>query len=148
MLMFAGGGSGSTAGGIKVTTFAVLLITAFAEFKGSPDVSAFGRRISTSIQRQALTVAFAGINVVVLGALLLMIMTPYGFTETMFESISAFATVGLSMNLTPKLSGAADGVLIALMYLGRVGPLTLAVALLLRRHPRRFRYPEERPLVG
>ena len=148
MLMFAGGGSGSTAGGIKVTTFAVLFIAAFAEFRGSPDVSAFGRRISGSIQRQALTIAFAGMNAVVIGALLIMVLSPFGFTESMFESISAFATVGLSMNVTPQLSGPADAVVIALMYFGRVGPLTLAVALLLRRHPRRFSYPEERPLVG
>lgn len=148
MLMFAGGGSGSTAGGIKVTTFAVLFIAAFAEFRGSPEVSAFGRRISGSIQRQALTIAFAAMNAVVIGALLLMVLSPFGFTETIFESISAFATVGLSMNVTPHLSGAADAVVIGLMYFGRVGPLTLAVALLLRRHPRRFSYPEERPLVG
>lgn len=148
MLMFAGGGSGSTAGGIKVTTFVLLLLMATAEVRGNQDVAAFGRRIATSIQRQALTVAFAGINLVVLGALMLMILTPFGFAETIFESISAFGTVGLSMNLTPKLSGAADAVLIGLMYLGRVGPLTLAVALLLRRHPGRYRFPEERPLVG
>lgn len=148
MLMFAGGGSGSTAGGIKVTTLAILVIAAVAEFRGSADVSAYGRRISGTVQRQALTVAFAGVNVVVLGAIALMILTPHDFTETLFEAVSAFTTAGLSMNLTPRLSGAADAVVICLMYLGRVGTVTFAVALLLRRHPRRLRYPEERPLVG
>jgi Trk-type K+ transport system membrane component len=148
MLMFAGGGSGSTAGGIKVTTFAVLLLAAIAEIRGAPDVSAFGRRISTPIQRQALTVAFASINVVVIGAVVLMMLTPHEFERVLFEAVSAFATTGLSLNVTRELSGGADFVVILLMYLGRIGPLTLAVALLLRRHPRRFRYPEERPLVG
>ncbi len=148
MLMFAGGGSGSTAGGIKVTTFALLALIAIAEARGYSDVTAFRRRIPGPAQRQALTVAFAGVNLVVLGALGLMLTSSFGFTETLFESISAFATVGLSTGITPKLSGAGDLILIGLMYLGRVGPLTLAVALVLREHGRLFRYPEERPLVG
>jgi len=148
MLMFVGGGSGSTAGGIKVTTFALLTMMAIAEVRGRRDVAAFRRRIPGPAQRQALTIAFAGVNLVVLGALALMVTSSFGFSESLFESISAFATVGLSTGITPKLSGAGDGILIALMYLGRVGPLTLAVALVLREHDQRFRYPEERPLVG
>lgn len=148
MLMFAGGGSGSTAGGIKVTTLALLMLMSLAEVRGHQDVTAFGRRISATIQRQALSVAFAGINLVILGTLCLMLLSPFDFSQTLFESISAFGTVGLSTGITPKLSGAADAVLIGLMYLGRIGPLTLAIALILRSHPHRFRYPEERPLVG
>jgi potassium uptake TrkH family protein len=148
MLMFVGGGSGSTAGGIKVTTFALLAMMAIAEVRGRRDVVAFRRRVPSNAQRQALTIAFAAVNAVVLGALALMITSGFGFSETLFESISAFATVGLSTGITPKLSGAGDGILIGLMYLGRVGPLTLAVALVLREHDQRFRYPEERPLVG
>lgn len=148
MLMFTGGAPGSTAGGIKVTTLAVLTLMAIAEARGRVDVTAFRRRISGPAQRQALTVAFAGVNLVVLGALALMVSSSFGFSETLFESISAFATVGLSTGITPHLSGVGDGILVALMYLGRVGPLTLAVALALREHGQRFRYPEERPLVG
>jgi potassium uptake TrkH family protein len=148
MLMFVGGGSGSTAGGIKVTTFALLAMVAIAEVRGRRDVTAFRRRVPNNAQRQALTIAFAAVNAVVLGALGLMVTSSFGFTETLFEAISAFATVGLSTGITPHLSSAGDAILIGLMYLGRVGPLTLAVALILREHDQRFRYPEERPLVG
>ncbi len=148
MLMFVGGGSGSTAGGIKVTTFALLALVAITEARGQSDVTVFRRRIPRSAQRQALTVAFAGVNLVVLGALGLMLTSSFGFSETLFESISAFATVGLSTGITDDFSAAGDVILIGLMYLGRVGPLTLAVALVLREHGRLFRYPEERPLVG
>ena len=148
MLMFTGGAPGSTAGGIKVTTFAVLALMAFAEVRGNADVMAFRRRISGPAQRQALTVAFAAMNLVVIGALLLMVTSSFTFDQTIFESISAFATVGLSTGITPQLNAVGDAILIGLMYLGRVGPLTLAVALALREHGQRFRYPEERPLVG
>jgi potassium uptake TrkH family protein len=148
MLMFTGGAPGSTAGGIKVTTFALLALMALAEARGRLDVTSFRRRISGPAQRQALTIAFAAVNVVVLGALALMVSSDFGFSETLFESISAFATVGLSTGITPQLSGVGDAILVVLMFVGRVGPLTLAVALVLREHGQRFRYPEERPLVG
>ena len=148
MLMFVGGGSASTAGGIKVTTLALLALMAWAEMRGRTDVQVFRRRIPPVAQRQALTIAFAAVNLVVVGALALMISSPFDFSRTLFEAISAFATVGLSTNLTPLLSSFGHGVLIVLMFLGRVGPLTLAVALVLREHGQRFRYPEERPLVG
>lgn len=148
MLMFVGGGSASTAGGIKVTTFALLAMMAWAEMRGRADVQAFQRRIPVNAQRQALAIAFAAVNLVVLGALALMASSSFDFSRTLFEAISAFATVGLSTNLTPLFSDFGHSVLIGLMFLGRVGPLTLAVALVLREHAQRFRYPEERPLVG
>ena len=148
MLMFVGGGSGSTAGGIKVTTFAILAMMAWAEMRGRNDVQAFRRRVPGPAQRQALAVAFAAVNLVVLGALALMASSSFGFAETLFEAISAFATVGLSTGITASLSDFGHVVLIGLMFLGRVGPLTLGVALVLREHPQRIRYPEERPLVG
>lgn len=148
MLMFVGGGSASTAGGIKVTTFALLAMMAWAEMRGRPDVQAFRRRVPGVAQRQALAIAFAAVNLVVLGALALMASSSFDFSRTLFEAISAFGTVGLSTNLTPLLSDFGHSVLIGLMFLGRVGPLTLAVALVLREHSPLFRYPEERPLVG
>ncbi len=148
MLMFVGGGSASTAGGIKVTTFALLAMMAWAEMRGRSDVQAFRRRVPNAAQRQALAIAFASVNLVVLGALALMASSPFDFSRTLFEAISAFGTVGLSTNLTPLLSDIGHSVLIGLMFLGRVGPLTLAIALVLREHSQRFRYPEERPLVG
>jgi trk system potassium uptake protein len=148
MLMFVGGGSASTAGGIKVTTFALLAMMAWAEMRGRVDVQAFRRRVPGVAQRQALAVAFAAVNLVVLGALGLMATSSYDLSQTLFEAISAFATVGLSTGITAGFSDVGHVILIGLMFLGRVGPLTLAVALVLREHGQRFRYPEERPLVG
>jgi len=148
VLMFIGGGNGSTAGGIKVTTFALLLMMMIAEFRGREDVTAFGRRVAGTIQRQALTIAFATINLVLLGAGLIMWSNEFRFADALFEAVSAAGTVGLSTGITPHLNAFGEFILIGLMYLGRIGPLTLAVALILRQYPKRFRYPEERPLVG
>lgn len=148
MLMFVGGGTGSTAGGIKVTTFALLVLMAVAEVRGRQDVSVFRRRIPGAAQRQVLTVAFFGVTLVLIGTLGLMLTSDFGLSPSLFEAVSAFGTVGLSTGITPDLPGAANAILIGLMFLGRVGPLTLAVALALRQHAQRIRYPEERPLVG
>jgi potassium uptake TrkH family protein len=148
MLMFVGGGTGSTAGGLKVTTFALLALMAIAEIRGQQDVTAFNRRIPGAAQRQVLTIAFAAVNLVVIGTLALLLASDFPLADCLFEAVSAFGTVGLSTGITGELSGTADAILMVLMYLGRVGPLTLAVALALREQPQRTRYPEERPLVG
>jgi trk system potassium uptake protein TrkH len=148
MLMFVGAGSASTGGGIKVTTFALLILMVWAEVRGEPEVNAFGRRIPTTAQRQALGVAFLAINVVVICTLLLLVTNPFPLDQTLFEALSAFGTVGLSTGITAELSAFGQGILIFLMYFGRVGPLTLGVALALRERERRFRYAEERPIIG
>jgi trk system potassium uptake protein len=148
MLMFVGGGSASTAGGIKVATFAVLFLIVWGEMRGGSTAEAFGRRIPVNSLRQALSVTFLAINAVVLATLALMILTPYSLSECLFETISAFSTVGLSTGITQGLGAAGQMILVALMYLGRVGPLTLAIALAVRERERRYEFPEERPLVG
>lgn len=148
MLMFAGGGSGSVAGGIKVTTFALLFLIVWAEVRGDPEVTAFRRRIPTTVQRQALTIAVLAVNAVVIGTLLVMATNDIEFLDALFECIAAFTTAGLSTGVTPGLNGFGQGVLIVLMFLGRVGPLTLGVALVLRERERLYTHPEERPLVG
>jgi trk/ktr system potassium uptake protein len=148
MLMFVGSGSGGTGGGIKVATMAVLVLMAWGELRGHADVTAFGRRIPQAVQRQALSVAALGIVAVVVGALALMVLSPFGIEPALFEAISAFATVGLSTGITPALSGLAQGVVIVLMFLGRLGPLTLGVALVLHERPLLYRRPSERPLIG
>ena len=148
LLMFIGGGSASTAGGVKVTTVAVIALMVWAELRGDPDVSRFGRRIPPAAQRQALSVVLIGLAALFAGNLLLLVFSPFGLTETLFEAASAFGTVGLSLGITPALDGAAQMVLIVLMFLGRVGPITLGTALVLREHERLYRYPEERPIVG
>jgi trk system potassium uptake protein TrkH len=148
MLMFVGTGSAATGGGIKVTTFAVLALMVFAELRGDTTVNAFDRRIPPVAQRQALTVAFVALNAVVICTLILMAVSPFPLYQTLFEAISAFGTVGLSTGMTADLPDAGKIVLIVLMYLGRVGPQTLGVALVLRERERLYRYPEERPFIG
>lgn len=148
VLMFIGGGSASTAGGIKVTTFAVLGWVMWAEARGDPDVVVFERRVPQAAQRQALTVALLAIGMVIGSTMLLLATSPLGRADLMFEVISALATVGLSANITPLLSTTSQVVIIALMIIGRVGPITLFAALVLREHDRLYRHPEERPIIG
>ncbi len=148
VLMFIGGGSASTAGGIKVTTFMILFFAIVAEARGEPHVDAFGRELTSSVLRQALTVALLGVALVVIGTLVVLAVSGLPLDVVLFEVISAFATVGLSTGITADLPGAGQYVLIVLMFLGRTGPVTLATALVLRERRRLYRRPEERVLVG
>jgi trk system potassium uptake protein len=148
MLMFVGGGSGSTAGGIKVTTFAVLGWVIWAEVRGDADVVAFERRLPSSAQRQALTVALVAVGVVMASTMLLLATSDLTQSDVFFETISALGTVGLSTGVTPLLSGSSQVVVIVLMLLGRVGPPTLFTALVLRERGRLYRHPEERVIIG
>jgi Trk-type K+ transport system membrane component len=147
-LMFVGGGSASTAGGIRVTTLAVLFLAVVAEARGDEDVEVYRRRIPASTIRIAVTVLLVGATVVLLGSLLLLALTGFSLNVVLFEVISAFATCGLSNGITPDLPDAAKYVLVAMMYIGRTGTMTLAGALALRERARMFRLPEERPVVG
>ena len=148
LLMFIGGCAGSTAGGIKVTTLALLGLMVYAEVRGDTSVAAFGRRIPGVAQRQAFAIAAIALVAVVTGTLLLMATSPHPFGNALFEAVSAFGTVGLSTGITEDLAAAGKVVLIALMFLGRTGPYTLFIALALRERRRRFEYPEERPIIG
>jgi trk system potassium uptake protein TrkH len=147
-LMFVGGGSAGTAGGVKVATVMVLLVAVAAEARGEKDTVAFRRRIPTAAIRQAVAVIVMGLACVVTGTFALLATTDLDMEVVMFEAVSAFATVGLSTGITPKLPPAALWVLMALMYIGRVGTIGLATALALKRLPRLHRYPEERPIIG
>ncbi len=147
-LMFVGGGSASTAGGIKVTTLAVMLLAILAEARGDRDVEAFGRRIPRETLRLSVAVVFVGATAVLLATLIVLELTGLSLDQVLFEVISAFATVGLSTGITPSLPTAAKYVLIALMFVGRTGPMTFAAALALRDRRRVIRYPEERPIIG
>jgi trk system potassium uptake protein TrkH len=148
MLMFVGGGSASTAGGIRVTTFALLGFMMWSEVRAEPDVQLFRRRVHPSAQRQALTVALAGLTVAVWGTLTIMAVSPVSLSESLFEAVSAFGTVGLSTGITGELSAPGQLLLIALMFVGRIGPWTFAAALVLRQRRSQYRYPEERPIIG
>jgi trk system potassium uptake protein TrkH len=148
VLMFIGGGSAGTAGGIKVTTFFLLGLVVWSEIRGERDVAIFGRRIGTHVVRQALTVVLLAIGIVGVATLAVLALTDFAFEDVMFETISAFATVGLSTGITPHLPPAAQIVIIGLMFVGRVGSITVATALALGGGRRPYRYPEERPIVG
>lgn len=148
ILMFIGGGSAGTAGGIKVTTMGLLAFMVWCEARGGQDVEVGTRRVTSANQRQALAVVVLGLTVVVLATFALMALSHFAFDAVLFEAVSAFATVGLSTGITPEMSEAGKMVLIMLMFLGRLGPLTVASAFALRERPARRRYPEERMIVG
>lgn len=147
-LMFVGGGSASTAGGIKVTTLAVMMLAIVAEARGDQDVEAFGRRIPRETLRLSVAVSFVGATAVLVSSLLLLEITGWTLDVVLFEVISAFATVGLSTGVTADLPEAGKYVLIALMFIGRTGTMTFAAALALRDRRRVIRQPEERPIIG
>ncbi|MBA2645144.1 MAG: TrkH family potassium uptake protein [Solirubrobacterales bacterium] len=148
VLMFIGGGSAGTAGGIKVTTFALLFFAIYAEVRGEPTVNIFDRRVEPRALRQALSVALLGVGAVIAATLLLVELTRLSLDVVLFEVISAFATVGLSTGITADLPSLGQYVLIALMFLGRLGPITLVSALALRDRRRLYQLPESRPIIG
>jgi potassium uptake TrkH family protein len=148
LLMFVGGGSAGTAGGIKVTTCFLLAFVVWSEIRGEREVVIGRRRVSSATVRQALTVASLGAALVTLGTITLLMLTDEPLDRVLFESVSAFATVGLSTGITADLPAAGQLVLVVLMFVGRVGTITVASALALRSSHRLYRYPEERPIVG
>lgn len=148
-LMFIGGGSASTAGGIKVSTFFLLGFAIWAELRGEPDTTVGRRRVAAASQRQALTVALLSVALVAGGTVGLIGLTSHvSFSAALFEVTSAFSTTGLTVGVSGHLSPPGQYVLIALMYIGRVGPLTLGSAIALNTRRRLYRYPEEQPIVG
>ena len=147
-LMFIGAGPASTSGGIKVTTFAVLGFAMWSEFRGDPDVNAFGRRLSLRTVRQAMTMALLAVGVVFTSAILLSSVSHFSFTRTLFESASAFGTTGLTTGVTSAMPRFGQWVLLLMMLAGRVGPMTFVSALALRETQRAYRFAEERPILG
>lgn len=148
LLMFVGGGTGGTAGGVKVGTVMILLVIVVAEVLGRPDAEAFGRCVSAATQRQAVTLLVLSSACVSLGTLANLAVSDHAVDRVIFEVISAFGTVGLSTGITAALPPFAQGVLLALMAIGRVGTVTLAVALSLGERRQTWHYPEETSLVG
>ncbi|HWU48109.1 MAG TPA: potassium transporter TrkG [Humibacter sp.] len=148
MLMFIGGGSASTAGGIKVTTLAVLFLAAFAEARGVDSMEAFRRRIPTDVLRVAVSVVLWGATVVAVASLIILHLTKQSLDLVLFDVISAFATCGLSTGLTQHAPDTAVYVLAVTMFMGRVGTVTLAAALAQQQRRQLYQQPEERPIVG
>jgi potassium uptake TrkH family protein len=147
-LMFIGGGPAGTAGGIKVTTFAVLLFILIAEVRGAGVVNVFGKRLSRAVHRQAIAVVLLSTGVVIAATVAIMLLSGLSLSSVLFEVSSAFGTVGLSTGITADLPLAAQVILAILMFLGRLGPITFASALALRRREILYQLPKERPIIG
>ncbi|MCI3923967.1 TrkH family potassium uptake protein [Paenibacillus sp. TRM 82003] len=148
-LMFIGASSGSTGGGIKTNTFVVLVLAMYSSIRGRENVHIFERRVAYEIVLRALSVIIISLGTVLLVAFILTITEPnMDFMALLFEATSAFATVGLSLNVTMELSAAGKIVIIATMFVGRLGPLTLAFALAQKRRESSIGYAEEKVLIG
>lgn len=149
ILMVIGGGTGGTAGGVKVTTAAVLTAAVLAEIRGLRSTSLGARTVPTQTIRQALAVLTLSVLLVTGAVTALLFLAPQFSTDQIaFEVCSAFATVGLSTGITADLPITAQVVIMCLMFAGRVGPLVLATAFASRQKPRYYDYPEERPSIG
>ncbi|QIM16274.1 TrkH family potassium uptake protein [Leucobacter insecticola] len=148
VLMFIGGGPAGTAGGIKVTTFAVLFFIVWTELRGGTSVNIFGKRLSRAVHREAITVVVIAIGAIITVTLLILNITDVDLDLVLFEAVSAFGTVGLSAGITATLPDAAQLMLVLLMFLGRLGPLTLGSALALRERRIAYELPKERPAIG
>lgn len=154
VLMFIGGSPGSAAGGIKTVTLAVILMAVGATLRKRGEVEMFRRSVRTVVVGRAITVAMLFV-IVLFGTTLLLSMTERSYhdgeftmLDIMFEAASALGTVGLSTGLTPELTGVGKLIIIAVMLIGRLGPLTLLAALTFNLKPARYNYPEEAIIVG
>lgn len=149
MLMFIGGSPGSTAGGLKTSTFGIIIFTIISVIRGRDDTEAFGRRFSKEVVYKSFSLLIIGIMLVIAATMLLSI-TEYDetFISILYEATSAIGTAGLSTGVTQRLSGIGKVVIIIMMYIGRIGPFTLAFALTNNKKKTGIRYPEGRILIG
>lgn len=147
--MFIGGSPGGTAGGVKTTTFGIIIFTLIAVLKGRSDVEIFKKKLSQSTVYKAIAIFFLGLTIVVIGVMILSINEIGAtFEEIVYEVLSAFGTVGLTMGITPGLQSISKVTLILIMYMGRVGPLTVMLALSNKQEKINIKYPEGKLLIG
>ena len=154
-LMFIGGASSSVAGGIKVNTFAVIIVAVVSTIRGRRNATAFGRTIPQTQVQRAMTIGAVATGFVFIIASSITFLESellrpgmFTFIDLLFESISAFATVGFSTGVTSQLSEEGQALLVVSMFIGRIGPLTVALAMLARGTREIFRYAEERVTIG
>ena len=148
-LMFIGGAAGSVAGGIKVATFAVLMAAVISSLKGRPHAEAFGREIHQSQLHRALTVAVLGFTLILVSATVLTTLEPdIPFQDIIFDIVSAFGTTGASTGIIADTGLAAKILFMALMYVGRLGPVALALALATEDDTEVYRFAQESVKIG
>lgn len=150
VLMFIGGCPGGTAGGVKTTSIAILYLTCWSVLKGTEDTECFRRKVPAANVRTAFSVVLVALTAVLVGTTAILALEPTGLTEALYEVVSAVGTVGLTAGLTPLLSTAGKIVIILLMYMGRLGPVTLALLFAgkVGRRGRGRTLPQERIMVG
>lgn len=148
LLMFIGAAPGSTGGGIKITTFAILAVTAYAKIRGKDDIVMFRHRISKDNVYRAITMTLLSLMLVVTATMLLTVTESADFLSVLFEAVSAFGTSGITMGLTPELTTLGKILVIILMFVGRIGPLTLAYAIKPKKNKELYRYPEGNITIG
>ena len=151
LLMFIGGSPGSTAGGIKTVTLAVVVMTTIAALRKRPEVEMFKRSVRIVVVGRAITVTMLFLTVLFTATLALSVTegsSDFSFMDIMFEAGSALGTVGLSTGITPVLTTAGKLIIIMVMLIGRLGPLTLLAMLTFNLKPARYSYPEESIIVG
>lgn len=148
VLMFIGASPGSTGGGIKTTTFAVLILSLTSMLKGKKDLSTFNRKISLNNYREATSLITLAAILVFGVIFIMMLIEPFSFEKIAFEAFSAFGTVGLSMGITPSLSFTGKLLITLLMYIGRIGPLTIIYALSISRRQTNIEFAEEKIAIG
>ena len=148
VLMLIGGSPSSTAGGMKTTTFALLLLNVLATFQSCDDVTAFGRRIDVGMIKNAATIAMMYFILFFAGGMTISVYEGLPLSSCLFEAASAVGTVGLTLGITPKLHILSQIILIILMYLGRVGGLTLIYAVFSDKNKRKAKLPLDKIIVG
>ena len=148
MLMFVGAGPGSTAGGIKTSTFAVIVLAAIAHVRGAEDINIFRRRLEDGVIRRAFSAVAIYLAILLAGVMAVMLNQNLPIEDVFFEAFSAIGTVGLTKGITGSLTVASRIAMLLLMYAGRVGSLTLAMALTIGKHPAAIRNPREKIAIG
>lgn len=148
VLMFIGASPGSTGGGIKTTTVAVLALSIIGLFKGTRDLTIFNRRIPNSNSREATALIVLSALIIFIVLFVLLLVEPFSFENLLFEAVSAFGTAGLSTGITPKLTSFGKLLIISLMYVGRIGPLTLIYAFAVKKSAINLGYAEENIAIG
>lgn len=149
ILMFIGGSPGSTAGGLKTSTLGIILCTAISVIRGKENADIFGRTIPRGLQLKAITLLIIGMGLVMTVTMMLTIAeSNEAFLDVLYEATSAFGTVGLTTGVTQRLSEPGKIIIITLMYLGRVGPLTVVMAIVSRKKGANYKYPEGKILIG
>ena len=153
ILMLIGGSPAGTAGGIKTVTIGVLVLCAYNTIKGNDEIVVFKRRIAFDVVSRALTIIMISILVIFTVVGILSITEDFTFMEILFETISAFATVGTTLGITSGLSLIGRITIMVVMFIGRLGPVTMAVALMVRKRDKEkqkvdIQYPEDKIMVG